>query len=277
MGKVLLLEITQMNINSAVLSLMLLVNVCAFAQHPEPVVAKAFYTSSYQSDTTRPASRITEKFVLLLGKHSSEFTSYTRILNDSLLKSQYAKTHIVMPTGNATGSPLSFFHYFNEKKFFVSAVLPANFYYEDVISRINWKLLDIYKEIAGFRCQKATGEWAGRKYNVWFCTKLPFEAGPWKLHGLPGLILSATDSRGYISFEFAGFTKLENSGQLITWSSKAKKITKQEYKKNLKAAIDNPKQYIESTYGVKVTVGKIPPKRKTAKKTVNYPLEIEPD
>ncbi len=54
---------------------------------------------------------------------------------------------------------------------------------------INWKLLDEYKVIQGYRVQKAAGAFRGRDYNVWFTKEIPFSFGPWKLHGTPGMIL----------------------------------------------------------------------------------------
>ena len=55
--------------------------------------------------------------------------------------------------------------------------------------KINWKLLDEYKVIQGFKVQKAVGSFRGRDYTVWFTKEIPFPFGPWKLHGAPGIIL----------------------------------------------------------------------------------------
>lgn len=54
---------------------------------------------------------------------------------------------------------------------------------------INWKLLDEYKTIQGYRVQKATGTFRGRDYIIWFTKEILFPFGPWKLHGAPGIIL----------------------------------------------------------------------------------------
>jgi GLPGLI family protein len=59
---------------------------------------------------------------------------------------------------------------------------------------ISWELLNETKNINSFKCQKAVGNFRGRTYTVWFTNDIPVSLGPWKLNGLPGLILEATDS-----------------------------------------------------------------------------------
>ncbi len=71
---------------------------------------------------------------------------------------------------------------------------------KDSIESISWELHAEHKEIGEYNCQKATAQYRGRKYTVWFTTKIPVSHGPWKLRGLPGLILEATEETG--KFEF---------------------------------------------------------------------------
>ncbi|WP_051633095.1 GLPGLI family protein [Thermonema rossianum] len=72
--------------------------------------------------------------------------------------------------------------------------------YEEVI-QINWQPYpNETKEILGFKCYKAEGDFRGRHYIVWYCPDLPYPYGPWKLHGLPGLILEAHDDLNQVNF-----------------------------------------------------------------------------
>jgi GLPGLI family protein len=73
------------------------------------------------------------------------------------------------------------------KKFFSVKESKVNF---------NWKILEDEKKIGIYNCKKAITTFRGRTYTVWFTNEIPIPYGPWKLNGLPGLILSAEDSEG---------------------------------------------------------------------------------
>lgn len=68
------------------------------------------------------------------------------------------------------------------------------------IPDINWAITNKFKEISSFKAQKATCHFRGRDYTVWFTPEIPVPFGPWKLQGLPGLILSASDKQGDVVF-----------------------------------------------------------------------------
>ena len=71
---------------------------------------------------------------------------------------------------------------------------------KDTAQIISWELLNETKNITSFKCQKAQGNFRGRTYTVWFTNDIPVSMGPWKLNGLPGLILEATDSLNQFQF-----------------------------------------------------------------------------
>lgn len=83
----------------------------------------------------------------------------------------------------------------------------------DNIPAINWKINKETKVILGYRCQKAAGEFRGRKYNVWFTKDIPTSFGPWKWSGLPGLILEVEDLSK--SFTFTATKIVKNSEVVI--------------------------------------------------------------
>lgn len=65
---------------------------------------------------------------------------------------------------------------------------------------LKWKLSEKHKTILGLDAQMATTFFRGRKYIAWFTREIPFSYGPWKLYGLPGLILEAHDSKNVMNY-----------------------------------------------------------------------------
>ncbi|MEO7531472.1 MAG: GLPGLI family protein, partial [Sediminibacterium sp.] len=87
---------------------------------------------------------------------------------------------------------------------------------EENIPAINWKIVAEVKEIKGFSCQKAMGSFKGRSYEAWFCDKIPYSNGPWKLGGLPGLIIEAYDSKKEVVFKFGSIEYEKSDGAKVT-------------------------------------------------------------
>ena len=77
------------------------------------------------------------------------------------------------------------------------------FYVAEKTPKINWKLEKESKQIGTLLAYKATGQFRGRNYTAWYTLDIPLPFGPWKLQGLPGLILEAYDEHKemYIYFK----------------------------------------------------------------------------
>ncbi|MGY4537839.1 GLPGLI family protein [Mucilaginibacter sp. UYNi724] len=73
---------------------------------------------------------------------------------------------------------------------------------EENLPRISWKITKDKKDIGKLNCIKAICNFRGRNYEAWFCEEIPVSAGPWKLQGLPGLIIEANDSTKQVRFLF---------------------------------------------------------------------------
>lgn len=73
------------------------------------------------------------------------------------------------------------------------SVLGGTFRVADTLNRLPWILSSTETaEILGFDCRKATLQFRGREYSVWYAPDIPVSEGPWKFSGLPGMILKAT-------------------------------------------------------------------------------------
>ncbi|MFC6097227.1 GLPGLI family protein [Flavobacterium qiangtangense] len=75
-----------------------------------------------------------------------------------------------------------------------NVLLGNQIYTKEVAPDMNWKISKEIKKIGKFNCKKATSNFRGRIYTAWFTSDIPLPYGPWKLHGLPGLILEAYDT-----------------------------------------------------------------------------------
>lgn len=112
---------------------------------------------------------------------------------------------------------------------------------------INWKLGSETKTLAGLTCYKATGAFRGKTYTAWYTTKIPLPYGPWKLQGLPGLILEAYDEKKEMYLYFKSLEYPVSQKLVVGPITKAKEdskynwITIDEYKELLKKIAERNK------------------------------------
>jgi hypothetical protein len=82
-----------------------------------------------------------------------------------------------------------------------------NYLVPDTLPGIAWRIHSDTATFGGLHCQKATAHFKGRDYTAWFCPDLPLHVGPWKLNGLPGVIVEAYDAKKEVVFKFDGVEK----------------------------------------------------------------------
>lgn len=71
---------------------------------------------------------------------------------------------------------------------------------DEKVPSLKWKILKEEKKMSNFICRKATTNFRGRTYTAWFTMEIPVSGGPWKLQGLPGMIIEAYDETREIWF-----------------------------------------------------------------------------
>lgn len=70
-------------------------------------------------------------------------------------------------------------------------------YTEPLAGEMAWELLpDSARTVMGYECVGAKTLYHGREWMAWFAPEIPVSDGPWKLQGLPGLILEAYPTDG---------------------------------------------------------------------------------
>lgn len=117
---------------------------------------------------------------------------------------------------------------------------------EESIPKIQWTLAKGTKKINEFLCKKALTTFRGRNYEVWYCPELPFNYGPWKLSGLPGLILEAKDDRNQVVFNVKRIVTPYHIELPNILKGNTKTITVVEYSKIQKKEIDNFESRLKS-------------------------------
>jgi len=75
--------------------------------------------------------------------------------------------------------------------------------YRDTLYPMQWAITGAKKQIGQQQCLQATTFFKGRSYTAWYNPEIPIFDGPWKLGGLPGLIVEAQDDEGLLKFEMA--------------------------------------------------------------------------
>ena len=94
---------------------------------------------------------------------------------------------------------------------------------------INWQIQAEYtRKIANLNCIKAFGTFGNRIYDVWFTPDIPIGFGPYKLGGLPGLILEAKSRDGKVSYSFVSYES--NSSKPIEIVKPKKFMTPAQFK-----------------------------------------------
>lgn len=144
--------------------------------------------------------------VLQIGAHVTKDVAEARSLADSLMLTgeshMSSRAKLYYHKANFLLAEDCFYKNFKENTLSFTGRLAADdFLYEETIPQINWSLGESRKEICGYPCQDAEAEFRGRKYKVWFTESLPSSAGPWKLQGLPGVILAVDVDQGICSME----------------------------------------------------------------------------
>ena len=173
------------------------------------------YKFIHVRDTTNRDHPYTENMALYVGKTSSAYRSYDNVLEQAEFKKQMQIALANSPDGhvqlnrNRRGSGAEYYELPNGKKLARKEPLVMETYLvEDAMPAIDWKISSDTATYGGLHCQKATAHFKGRDYIAWFCPDMPLHVGPWKLNGLPGVIVEAYDAKKDVQFMFDGVEKV---------------------------------------------------------------------
>ena len=94
---------------------------------------------------------------------------------------------------------------------------------------IAWTLTVDTLTVNGYHCQQATTTFRGVAWTVWYTEEIPSSAGPWRLRGLPGLIVEAKSEAH--TFRLA---EVRQEASPITAPDQSPDVHRMEYAKLLK-------------------------------------------
>lgn len=114
-----------------------------------------------------------------------------------------------------------------------------------------WKILPDKQKIGEYMAQKATTSYGGRDWIAWFTSEIPFQDGPYKFYGLPGLIVKIEDTIGSHIMTLVGNKKIANPSSdaefklpagmvMLGVGGKEIEVTEDQFRKVWKAYLNDP-------------------------------------
>ena len=107
-----------------------------------------------------------------------------------------------------------------------------------------WTIRKEKKTVAGYDCQQATATFKSRTWIAWFTPDIPVSDGPWKLWGLPGLILEAQDEENQYRFSCIEINNVSGNAPIAIPKQKYIKCAKEEFLKELSLWKEDMNAYI---------------------------------
>lgn len=234
------------------------------------------YTLEWINDTASPNDKQFDIQKLLIGKRVSKTYSYLLFQNDSI-RTILENQNLNFPSppsgassaeiirNNKTGN-LKIRHRSDE----------TVFCYEEMKTDLGWVILNEKKTIENYNCQRAVLTFRGRKYEAWFTIEIPISLGPFKFHGLPGLILEINDEKMHYRYKCIGVEKLPDNKLISIRNWDCNNTTREELNEFFNQKHKNPSNYYNSqgvTFFIKQN-GKIVSNPKNYSLPYN-PIELE--
>lgn len=139
---------------------------------------------------------------------------------------------------------------------------------DEPTGRIKWTITNETKNVGNLKCKKANCRFRGRNYTAWFTEEIPLPFGPWKINGLPGLILEVVDEENEVRFLANNINVERKMREMVFPTDDAEFI-------NYEASLRNQDKFTEEI--LNLIKAKLPRDAKATINTVNNnALEREP-
>lgn len=203
--------------------LTLLLTIAFFALNAQETANRFFYELTFKPKVD--SARVDKVMMILdITKDKSIYRDYTMVAQDSIMKVQVEamqKSGVFKDITKSLTMPKfseKINKYYPEMKVeyierISSGFTPLNIAYIDD-SKFDWKIENEKLKIGSYNTQKATANFGGRKWTAWFTSDIPLQDGPYKFHGLPGLIVKIEDEAKNFSWELKGNKKVPNFNEV---------------------------------------------------------------
>ena len=125
---------------------------------------------------------------------------------------------------------------------------------EDYAAPLWQPVADSSAVILGYRCSLATATYKGRTWYAWYAEDIPFDAGPWKLGGLPGLILRAYDAPRHYVFDAVGMSEVAPPAPIYYKGGKYEAVSRKQLEGIRRRYFADPVGYITNNPNVTVQI-----------------------
>ncbi len=186
------------------------IGIIALALFIQQVSAQAnrfVYQVTMKPDAENKAEIKTENAYLDIAQDKSVFYSENRIKRDSIMQKAFqgggGRGSINRDQMEGLRTNINYTvekDKSNQKTYFKDRIGRDIYSYEED-RPLNWKMSSETRKIGEYKVQKAETDFGGRKWTAWFTTDLPYQDGPYKFGGLPGLIVKIEDDKGDYSFD----------------------------------------------------------------------------
>jgi hypothetical protein len=253
------------------------------------VIDKLKYTITYRTKSVRDTTKTdsegrydyeNDDMQLEVGEKVSYFYSATYRAYEEELRKSVDANNIAVPTSTSARGSLSMDFYRNYptgKSTYLDKVIREKFRITEPLEQPQWDIIaDSTKQILNYDCQMARCTFKGRTWTAWFTADIPLDNGPWKLCGLPGLILRAYDSKQQYIFDCVGMKQAEE-GENITYDPKFDKYATATMKEFVDYQAKAMPEDALAASGIKIEVPeemKAELMKKLAKPMPSNPLEL---
>lgn len=112
-----------------------------------------------------------------------------------------------------------------------------------------WNLKNETKVFQNMTLQKAETNWGGRKWTAWFAKSVPFNSGPYKFYGLPGLIVELKDDRNNFQYKLIKSENYPETKNIQTLDDfpQVVAVNYSQYKKKMLSLYEDPLGFINTT------------------------------